>query len=134
MLRPAGSFECRRELGADLSGVPVSELVKDPAMLVEQAMVGVDEFEKTVAAVEVLPRAIARLRIKVADPRIGTVARAAPSLELSRTSSEYSPGRTPAGIQRSTQKAWAFCPVMRFSGSGSRERYGVRIGTSASGT
>ena len=50
---PTLAFNLRRELGPNLAGVAVTQLVKHAAMLVENAMVSMDQPEQGVAAVEV---------------------------------------------------------------------------------
>ena len=134
----------------------VAELVKHAAVFVEEPVIRVNQFEKGVAAEELLAGALAGLRIEIADPRAavgivvdghhvfaGTVAASTrmgtvdPRVAFARGQSKLQldtrRARALPGIQTSTQNACAFCPSMRLSGSGSRERYGVRTGTSASG-
>src|SRR3954447_9128 len=61
MLSSATALEHRRQLCADPSGMPISELVEDAAVLVEQTMMRVYQFEEGVTAIKLLRRRLARL-------------------------------------------------------------------------
>ena len=49
MLCPAGAFEHGRKFRTYFPGVSVSELVENSAVLVEDAMISVDQFQELVA-------------------------------------------------------------------------------------
>jgi len=49
MLRPARALEHRGKFRTDFPGVPISELMENSPVLVEDAMISVDQFEELVA-------------------------------------------------------------------------------------